>query len=582
MVASFKTRAQWRLVAMLAGLLLVVLGAYVIRMKLSENSADALRMVAHTHAVKAAVQQLSATLQAMETEAASVKLTDDVASRQRYDTLRRRFPVQLQGLLDLTRDNPDQLVRIGILRERVERRIDAFDRAIDFGEGDARSLLAETAALPFEAIVDDILAREDELVREREAFARDRLLLARWGTFAATLLQIVLLGAMIWVSERHISRRIRAESTASEAVDRARLIVETVREPLAVVSADLSLVQVNQAFIDFYALPVPVGGNLAGLPAWTDLALLQRLRDVARSRRELWDFDTVQHFADDVPRHLVINARPMLAGEGGEVGALVTISDITARKRSEEQVLQLNRQLAGKVAQVTDSNRELEAFSYSVSHDLRAPLRHIAGFARKLRARVEPAGDETVLHYCDVIDDAARRMSALIEDLLSYSRLGRHAMKPHLVDMQSLVEQVQGTLMSVQEGRDIEWRIAPLPVVVADSALMQLVWQNLLDNAIKYTAGSERAKIEVGVEEGREGWVFRVGDNGAGFDMKHAAKLFGVFQRMHKASEFPGSGIGLASVRRIVARHGGRTWAESAPGQGATFFFSLPRNETIE
>jgi light-regulated signal transduction histidine kinase (bacteriophytochrome) len=118
--------------------------------------------------------------------------------------------------------------------------------------------------------------------------------------------------------------------------------------------------------------------------------------------------------------------------------------------------------------------------------------------------------------------------------------------------------------------------------VVADSALMQLVWQNLLDNAIKYTAGSERAKIEVGVEEGREGWVFRVGDNGAGFDMKHAAKLFGVFQRMHKASEFPGSGIGLASVRRIVARHGGRTWAESAPGQGATFFFSLPRNETIE
>jgi light-regulated signal transduction histidine kinase (bacteriophytochrome) len=155
-------------------------------------------------------------------------------------------------------------------------------------------------------------------------------------------------------------------------------------------------------------------------------------------------------------------------------------------------------------------------------------------------------------------------------------------MRPALVDMQSVVEQVQGTLMAASEGREIDWRIAPLPVVVADASLIQLVWQNLLDNAIKYTAASDAARIEVGAREDPEGWAFHVADNGVGFDMKHAGKLFGVFQRLHKASEFPGSGIGLASVRRIVARHGGRSWAESTPGQGATFRFTLPRHEQID
>ena len=574
-----KIKAHVRLVLMLASLALIVFSAYFIRMKLSEDSADALRMVAHTHSVTSALHELSATLHEMEAEAAGVRATGDPATKGHYDVLRQRYPQQLQVLRHLTLDNPDQQVRIATLRERVERRVDAFDRIVA-GEADGKpGLVAAAANQPFEAIQAEMLAREAQLVREREAYARERLRLARWGTLAATLLQILLLGAMIWASERHISRRIAAESTARDAVGRARLIVETVREPIAVVGADLAVIQVNQAFRDFYALGDELPTRISDLPTWTDEALLQRLRDVSRSRRELWDFETTQQVADDVPRHLLMNARPMGDALGAATETLLTISDITARKRSEEQVHRLNRQLAGKVAQVTDSNRELEAFSYSVSHDLRAPLRHISGFARKLRVKVEPLGDDTVMHYCDVIDDAARRMSALIEDLLSYSRLGRHAMRPQLVDMQSVVEQVQGTLMAASEDREIDWRIAPLPVVVADASLIQLVWQNLLDNAIKYTAGSEGARIEVGAQEDPEGWVFHVADNGVGFDMRHASKLFGVFQRLHKASEFPGSGIGLASVRRIVARHGGRSWAESTPGQGATFRFSLPRHE---
>jgi light-regulated signal transduction histidine kinase (bacteriophytochrome) len=214
-----------------------------------------------------------------------------------------------------------------------------------------------------------------------------------------------------------------------------------------------------------------------------------------------------------------------------------------------------------------------------VSHDLRAPLRHIAGFAEKLRGRLGPDADHKVEHYCEVIADSARRMSTLIEDLLNYSRLGRHALRLQPVDMQSLVEEIRAVLMSNVEERSITWRLQALPVVIADASMMQLAWQNLIDNAIKYTAARENALIEIGSEEAGDERVFWIRDNGVGFDMRYVDKLFGVFQRLHKTSAFSGTGIGLATVRRIVARHGGRTWAEGSPDRGATFHFSLPRHD---
>jgi light-regulated signal transduction histidine kinase (bacteriophytochrome) len=260
---------------------------------------------------------------------------------------------------------------------------------------------------------------------------------------------------------------------------------------------------------------------------------------------------------------------------------LLTVSDVTARKQTEAQILELNRQLEGKIAQISESNRELEAFSYSVSHDLRAPLRHIAGFAEKLQSHLGGKADEEALHYSEVVISSSRRMSSLIEDLLTYSRLGRHAMRLQGVDMQALVDEVRIALTSTEhDERRVVWNIAPLPVVIADENMIRIVWQNLIDNALKYTAMREEAVIEIGVEEPTPlEWIFRVRDNGVGFDMAYSQKLFGVFQRLHKASQFAGTGIGLASVRRIVGRHGGRTWAESLPDQGSTFFFSLPRTQ---
>jgi light-regulated signal transduction histidine kinase (bacteriophytochrome) len=261
--------------------------------------------------------------------------------------------------------------------------------------------------------------------------------------------------------------------------------------------------------------------------------------------------------------------------------ALVTANDVTAQKAAELQVRELNRQLIGKVDQVSEVNRELEAFSYSVSHDLRAPLRHIGGFADKLGRHLGDRNDEKTFHYLNTITTSARRMSQLIDDLLVYSRLGRSALRLQPVDMQSVVDETRALLDANnahdRPGHRIEWKIAPLPIMVGDENMLRQVWLNLLSNAVKYSGGSEPAVIEVGYSRDDHGdYRFEVADNGVGFDMAYAGKLFGVFQRLHSISEFEGTGIGLASVRRVLARHGGHISADATPGKGARFAFTLP------
>jgi len=210
-------------------------------------------------------------------------------------------------------------------------------------------------------------------------------------------------------------------------------------------------------------------------------------------------------------------------------------------------------------------------------------LRHVAGFSDKLRRHLGEGADEKSSHYLKVIGDSAKRMSELIDDLLVYSRLGRSALRLQAVDMQSLVEETRSMLEANaanepgHESHRIEWKIASLPMLVADQNMMRQVWQNLLGNAIKYSGKRPVAVIEVTHTLEAEGsHHFSVRDNGAGFDMDYADKLFGVFQRLHKPSEYAGTGIGLASVRRVLTRHGGRVWAEAALDQGATFHFVIP------
>ena len=254
--------------------------------------------------------------------------------------------------------------------------------------------------------------------------------------------------------------------------------------------------------------------------------------------------------------------------------------EVAERARAEAEVRRLNAELDQRVRQRTAEleriNEELEAFSYSVSHDLRAPLRHANGFATLLQKRIADKLDGTGVHYLKQIADACVRMATLIEDLLEFSRTGRTELRQTPLDLNSIVAETVGDLEQETKGRRIEWKIHPLPTVCADAALLRQVFANLLGNAVKYTRTREIAEIVVGMESRESEVVIFVRDNGVGFDMRYASKLFGVFQRLHGADQFEGTGIGLANVRRIVSRHGGRTWAESAPDQDATFFFSLP------
>jgi signal transduction histidine kinase len=259
-----------------------------------------------------------------------------------------------------------------------------------------------------------------------------------------------------------------------------------------------------------------------------------------------------------------------------EIGRLTIASNEMAR-RIRDAHDELERRVAERTADLFAANEELESFSYSVSHDLRAPLRHIGGFAALLEQSMAGRLQESDRRYLKTITDAATRMGRLIDDLLAFSRTGRSPIVKNAVRLQPLIEDVQREVASAAQGRSIAWTIHPLPEVEADAAMLRQVLLNLLSNAVKYTSGRSDAEVEIGATPGDNGELtVYVRDNGVGFDMQYVHKLFGVFQRLHRAEEFEGTGIGLANVRRIVQRHGGRVWAEGALNAGATFYFSLP------
>ncbi|MDD2365694.1 MAG: DUF3365 domain-containing protein [Desulfuromonadaceae bacterium] len=255
-------------------------------------------------------------------------------------------------------------------------------------------------------------------------------------------------------------------------------------------------------------------------------------------------------------------------------------AEINEHRQARVEIQRLNSELEQRVAertsQLESANKELEAFCYSVSHDLRAPLRHIDGYVDLLISRCRGGLDEKGLHYVDTIASSARQMGILIDDLLQFSRTGRAEMRNEVIDMNQLINEVIEMLDDGSRSPKIEWAIEKLPQVRGDYALIRQVWANLLGNAVKYTRSNETARIEVSSNFENGETVFAVKDNGVGFDMQYVSKLFGVFQRLHSQEQFEGTGIGLATVQRIINRHGGRVWAEGKLNHGAAFYFTLP------
>ena len=268
--------------------------------------------------------------------------------------------------------------------------------------------------------------------------------------------------------------------------------------------------------------------------------------------------------------------------QGRPAAILETNNDITDRKRREEETRVLNEELAKRTGELEAINKELEAFAYSISHDLRAPLRHVAGFTELLQKNLVSVLNEKSQRYVTMILESANRMGNLIDDLLAFSRIGRAETHKTAVSLDQLVQEARAEVQQDAGGRNIAWKVGGLPAWHGDRSMLRLVLVNLIANAVKFTRTRSQAEIEIGcTNQKKDEVVVFVRDNGVGFDMKYVNKLFGVFQRLHAPEVFEGTGIGLATVQRIVHRHGGRVWAEGVVDKGATFYFSLSKSQGV-
>jgi PAS domain S-box-containing protein len=389
---------------------------------------------------------------------------------------------------------------------------------------------------------------------------------------------ISLLADLAW----EIAERKQAEEALRKNEERYRELYE--RSPLAYESLDAEgcFINVNQAWLDMlgYTREEVIAQWCGNFLALHQVELFRERFPLFKAAGKVHTEFEMKH-KDGSIITVAVDGKIGYDEKGVFKQTHCILHDITERKKVEEEIRKLTEELEGRVvertAQLEAANRELEAFAYSVSHDLRAPLRHIDGFMGLLQKRSATALDEPSRHYMDTISDSVKRMDVLIEDLLAFSRMGRYEMSKGSIDVGDLVQEVIREFEPEAGNRNIHWLLGDLPVVTGDRAMLRVVLINLISNALKFTQPRQQTEIEIGWMRTQETeTVIFVRDNGVGFDMNYADKLFGVFQRLHSTDEFEGTGIGLANVRRIINRHGGRTWATGELNQGATFYFSLP------
>jgi PAS domain S-box-containing protein len=409
--------------------------------------------------------------------------------------------------------------------------------------------------------------------------------------------------------EAEIQERKRAEESITLAKEDWESAFDNVTDIITVHDMDFNIIRANPAAKSMFGLQLQNGMPLVKCFRCYHGTENPPSRCASCQSLQTGQPSTIEIFEPYLNKHLEIRAMPRYGRDHQLVGLIHVVRDITERKQAADEIHRLNAELEQRVidrtAQLEIANKELEAFSYSVSHDLKAPLRAIDGYAQILIEDHAVRLDGEGRRICEVISNNALKMGRLIDALLALSRTGRIEMNPTTIDMATMANEVLFDLTTPEKRERIDFRVAPLPWATGDPQLLRQVWMNLIGNAVKFSAQKERAVIEVGCLSEGIGYpsadgheadvstehlpstitvpnserVYFVRDNGAGFDMAYVDKLFGVFQRLHSAMEFEGTGAGLTIAQRIVQRHGGRIWAEGEPGKGATFYLTLPSRE---
>jgi PAS domain S-box-containing protein len=543
--------------------------------------------VAHTHEVITALTAGQALLMQAESSQRAFLLTGDERFLNDCRAAQEWVSSWLEQLETLTTDNANQQQRLTQLETLVSKRLDILNSRIRLRQEQGLEAAAAAVALREGKEVMDQLQEAISGMHREETTALERFRNqvndnARWslaviftGSAAACLIGLV---AMM-VIQRDLRLREKVQDELRDSRAMLQSIMDNTPAVVFLKDKDGKYLFVNHRFQQLAGLP---GEKIIGRTGF-DLfkqELAQAARDHDLKVLESGDplqFEEQVMYPEGPHTHLVIKF-PVRDSFGRIYATGGVSTDVTARKIAEHKIVQLNTDLQKRALQLEAANKELESFSYSVSHDLRAPLRHIDGFVDMFRRHNGDKLDDKGSRYLKIIAQAAKQMGCLIDDLLVFSRMGRAELRHTNVDMNALAHEAIESLQQELAGRAVNWKIAELPVVQADPTMLRQVLVNLIANAAKYTRPRNPAEIEIGCNRGETGeLVFFVKDNGVGFDMQYVHKLFGVFQRLHRSDEFEGTGIGLANVRRIIQRHGGRTWAEGKIDGGATFYYTLPR-----
>ncbi|WP_075259924.1 sensor histidine kinase [Herbaspirillum camelliae] len=536
----------------------------------------------HTHTVINVLEETNSALRETVGNSRGYVLSGNEEYRTSFEAGVRHVQALMQDLRRLMSDNERQLELLDSTDELVSQRLALSREILDLKPEQARERVLEGKALSDEIRrrFAEMKGNENALLAKRSQDTSASADLTIFMVVSGSLLSMALLVLVYSKLRREMDRRIDAQQRAQAYSDEIEDLYNNA--PCGYHSVDESdkkIIKINDTELKWLGY---TREQVVGRMTHTDLLApasaeryLRELQPQFMLKREISGIDLNYRRADGSEFTALVNATAVPSRDRSKLISRTVIYDISDRKRAEEEIEALNADLKRQALHLHSVNKELESFSYSVSHDLRAPLRAISGYAMILEEDYADAIDEKGREQLQVIRRNVRKMDELINDLLKLAKSTTGELTLERFSMDDVVGQVIAGLR--RENPNVRFDVPPLEGAVANRGLITQVWENLLSNAVKFSSKSEQPAVRVSMQVEPEEYIYGIHDNGVGFDMRYAHKLFGTFQRLHRQEEYAGTGIGLALVQRIVIRHTGRVWAQSKPGEGASFYFSLPR-----